>query len=159
MRENAGDIFPEYFVLRVNEFNDHAVTPLDEWVRFLKSGVIDESTQVQGLQAARERLRVADMTDSERAAYNRHIENLRIQWDVLTTAHGEGWDEGKEEGREEGRKEGKAEGLAEGLAEGRTEGRTEGIIITARNMIAKGIALDIISQCTGLTINEIERLK
>lgn len=155
VRENAGDIFPEYFVLRVNEFNDHAVTPLDEWVRFLKSGVIDESTQVQGLQAARERLRVADMTDSERAAYNRHIENLRIQWDVLTTAHGEGWDEGKEEGREEGRKEGKAEGLAEG----RTEGRTEGIIITARNMIAKGIALDIISQCTGLTINEIERLK
>ena len=30
VRENAGDIFPEYFVLRVNEFNDHAVTPLDE---------------------------------------------------------------------------------------------------------------------------------
>ena len=81
-------------------------TPLDEWVRFLKSGIIDENTTAKGLQAARERLRVSDMSEQERHAYERHMDNIRIQWDVLTTAHGEGWDEG--------RAEGKAEGLAEG---------------------------------------------
>ncbi|MFR7879280.1 MAG: Rpn family recombination-promoting nuclease/putative transposase, partial [Butyricimonas paravirosa] len=40
VKENAGEIFPEYYVLRVNEFDDRAKTPLDEWVRFLKSGII-----------------------------------------------------------------------------------------------------------------------
>lgn len=55
VKENAGEIFPEYYVLRVNEFDDRAKTPLDEWVRFLKSGIIDENTTAKGLQAARER--------------------------------------------------------------------------------------------------------
>ena len=36
----AGDIFPEYYVLRVNDFNKVAVTPLDEWIAFLKTGFI-----------------------------------------------------------------------------------------------------------------------
>ena len=38
VKEEAGDLFPEYYILRVDEFNRHAVTPLDEWIRFLKSG-------------------------------------------------------------------------------------------------------------------------
>lgn len=49
VKENAGEIFPEYYVLRVNEFDDRAKTPLDEWVRFLKSGIIDENTTAKGL--------------------------------------------------------------------------------------------------------------
>lgn len=68
VKENAGEIFPEYYVLRVNEFDDRAKTPLDEWVRFLKSGIIDENTTAKGLQAARERLRVSDMSEQERRA-------------------------------------------------------------------------------------------
>ena len=73
VKENAGEIFPEYYVLRVNEFDDRAKTPLDEWVRFLKSGIIDENTTAKGLQAARERLRVSDMSEQERRAYERHM--------------------------------------------------------------------------------------
>lgn len=63
-------------------------SPLDEWVRFLKSGIIDENTTAKGLQAARERLRVSDMSEQERRAYERHLDNIRIQWDVLTTDTG-----------------------------------------------------------------------
>ena len=36
--KEAGDIFPEYYVLRVNDFDKVAKTPLDEWVQFLKTG-------------------------------------------------------------------------------------------------------------------------
>ena len=68
VKENAGEIFPDYYVLRVNEFDDRAKTPLDEWVRVLKSGIIDENTTAKGLQAARERLRVSDMSEQERRA-------------------------------------------------------------------------------------------
>ena len=102
VKEEAGDLFPEYYILRVDEFNRHAVTPLDEWIRFLKSGTIDEGTQVEGLKVAKERLRVSGLSREERWAYDRHVDAVRVQWDVLTTARTEGWDEGRAEGREEG---------------------------------------------------------
>ena len=146
-KHDSGDLFPEYYILRVNEFNQHAVTPLDEWIRFLKSGKIDENTQVEGLRLARRQLQISCLSKEERRAYERHIENRRIQWDVLNTAREEGLDEGVAQGRAEGRErglaegraEGRAEGLAEGRAEGREEGRTEAICDIARNMKAQGL--------------------
>ena len=54
--------------------------------------------------------------------------------------------EGKEEGREEGRKEGIA------------IGEERGVLKTARQMKQKGIALDLIQECTGLSDEEIENL-
>lgn len=38
--KDAKDIFPEYYVLRVNDFDKVAKTPLDEWIKFLKTGEI-----------------------------------------------------------------------------------------------------------------------
>ena len=41
VKQEAGDIFPEYYVLRVNEFDELAKTPLDEWIYFLKTTMFD----------------------------------------------------------------------------------------------------------------------
>ena len=162
VKEVAGDLFPEYYILRVDEFNRHAVTPLDEWIRFLKSGTIDEGTQVEGLKVAKERLRVSGLSREERRAYDRHVDAVRVQWDVLTTARTEGWDEGRAEGREEGLKEGRAEGLEKGLKKGRAEGKAEGKAeekyAIARGMKADGMAVKTIAKYTGLTVDEIEKL-
>ena len=49
-------------------------------------------------------------------------------------------------------------GRAEGLAEGEVIGETKGIHKTARNMKAKGISVKTIMECTGLSVEEIERL-
>ncbi len=49
-------------------------------------------------------------------------------------------------------------GIAEGRAEGRAEGLAEGIHKTARNMKAKGISVEIIMECTGLSAEEVENL-
>ena len=162
VKEEAGDLFPEYYILRVDEFNRHAVTPLDEWIRFLKSGTIDEGTQVEGLKVAKERLRVSGLSREERRAYDRHVDAVRVQWDVLTTARTEGWDEGRAEGREEGLKEGRAEGLEKGLKKGRAEGKAEGKAeekyAIARGMKADGMPVEAIAKYTGLTVDEIEKL-
>ena len=159
-------MFPEYYILRVDEFNRHAVTPLDEWIRFLKSGTIDEGTKVEGLKVAKERLRVAGLSREERLAYDRHIEAVRVQWDVLNTAKEKGLDEGRAAGRAEGREEGRAEGLKEGweegLKEGREEGRAEGRaeekLAIARGMKADGLPAETIAKYTGLSEEEIATL-
>ena len=49
-------------------------------------------------------------------------------------------------------------GLAEGREKGLAEGRAEEKYSTARKMKAAGISADLIYQCTGLTVEEIEKL-
>jgi len=51
-RKEAGDVFPEFYVLRVNDFDDVATTPLDEWIEFLKTGRISAKAKAAGLPEA-----------------------------------------------------------------------------------------------------------
>ena len=118
------EIFPEYILIRVNEFDKVAVTPLDEWMRYLKDGVIASDTTAPGLGEAREQLRYYSLSDTERRAYDEHINDIMIQNDVLNTA----------------KLEGRAEGLAEGRAEGLEQGRMEERLSTARNLKKLGIS-------------------
>lgn len=144
------DIFPEYYIIRVNEFNTIAKTPLEEWVSYLKTGVIKPDASAPGLQEAREKLKYYNMTDAERHAYDEHINAIMIQNDVLNTAKLEGLAEGRAKGRAEGR----AEGLAEGLAEGQKKER----INMARQMKADGLPIEVIARYTQMPEKEIEDL-
>ena len=92
--QDAGDIFPEYYVLRVNDFDTVAKTPLDEWIQFLKTGRIEEDATAKGLPEAREKLRVDCLPPADRQAYKRDMEALRYQRSVIKT----GWYEGRAEG-------------------------------------------------------------
>ncbi len=152
--KEAGDLFPEYYVLRVNEFDRMASTPLDEWIQFLKTGEIDKGATAKGLPEARERLRVDALSTEEKQAYYREMEALRYQKSVIET----GRIEGKEEGRAEGREEGRMEGRMEGRLEGKMEGKLEEQLRIARNMKSAGIAADAIAAVTGLPMDEVEKL-
>lgn len=144
------EVFPEYFLIRVNEFNKVAVTPLEEWVEYLKSGIIREDTEAPGLKEAREKLIYYSMTKSEQQAYDEHLSTIMIQNDVLDGA--------KLEGLTEGRLEGRAEGLTEGFEKGHQEGRMEERLEVAQNMKKLGVPTDVITQSTNLSKEEIENL-
>ena len=146
VRKLPAEIFPEYFLIRVNEFNKVAVTPLEEWIEYLKTGVIHPDTKAPGLEEARRKLVYYHMTKAEQLAYDEHINAIMIQNDVLSTA--------AMEGRQEGRQEGLAEGRQEGLAEGRMEEKQA----NARRMKALNLPVETICQVTGLSAGEIENL-
>lgn len=84
------NVFPEYFIIRVNEFNKIATTPLEEWIEYLKTGVIRENTTAPGLDEARKKLQYLNMTKEERMEYDSHIDAIMTQNDVLDTAKDEG---------------------------------------------------------------------
>lgn len=132
------EIFPEYILVRVNEFDKVAVTPLEEWVRYLKDGIITSETTAPGLEEAREKLRYYSMSPEERYAYDEHLNAIMIQNDVLSTA--------------------KFEGREEGLAEGREEGRVEERLETARRMRSDGLSMEMVVRYTGLSEEEINNL-
>ena len=150
VRKLPAEIFPEYFLIRVNEFNKVAVTPLEEWIEYLKTGVIHPDTKAPGLEEARRKLVYYNMNKAEQLAYDEHINAIMIQNDVLSTA--------AMEGRQEGLAEGRQEGLAEGRQEGLAEGRMEEKQANARRMKALNLPVETICQLTGLSAGEIENL-
>ena len=89
------DVFPEYYIIRVNEFNDVARTPIEEWLDYLKNNRIKDDTSTPGLKEARQHLLYMTMTDAERKAYDAHMDDIMVQNDVLDTAKLEGRAEGK----------------------------------------------------------------
>ena len=125
------EIFPEYILIRVNEFDKVAVTPLDEWMRYLKDGIIAADTTAPGLGEAREKLKYYSMTDKERRAYDEHLNAIMIQNDVLNAAK----------------------------LEGQMEGRMEERLSNARNLKKMGVSPEIIAQATGLSMEEVAKLQ
>ena len=140
------EIFPEYFLIRVNEFNEVAKTPIEEWMDFLKNNHIKDNTETPGLREAKEQLRVLQMNDAERKAYDNYLDTIRTQDSVLDTYRTEGLLEGRMIGREEGREEGRAEGA-----------RNQSIAI-AKEMIKMNLDKSIIKRATGLTDEELDNL-
>lgn len=152
VRKAPEEIFPTYYLIRVNNFDRVAVSPMEEWMRYLKKGEISADAKAPGLQEAREKLLYYQMDPAERHAYDEHLNAVMIQNDVLGNARAEGLAEGRAEGRIEGRAEGKAEGRAEGLAEGKTSQQ----MLTARTMLSDGMSIDLVAKYTGLTKSQIE---
>ena len=149
-RKSPGDLFPEYYILRVNDFDKVATTPLDEWIEFLKTGSISSKATAAGLPEAREHLRVDSLSQKDKQTYFRHLEAVRHMKSLFDTSHDEGYQDGLTEGRIEGR--------AERRAEGRAEGEKEKTKEIALKLLALNTPIDIISQSTGLSIEEIKKL-
>lgn len=142
----VSQLYPEYYILKVNDFNQVAKTPLEEWIYYLNTGEIPETATAPGLSEARERLQIAQMSKGEQDAYYRHLDNIVILRDNILTE------------RAEGRAEGIAEGRAEGIAEGRVEGEQNALRKTAKGMKQKGLSVQDIADITGLSCEEIEML-
>ena len=138
----VSQLYPEYYILKVNDFDRWSKVPLEQWIYFLNTGEIPDEATAPGLPEARERLKLDKLTKGELAAYYRHLDNVVILRDNIHTE----------------REEGRLEGRAEGREEGRAEGREEGIRTTAKGMKEKGIDLQTIADITGLAFAEIQDL-
>ena len=174
VKKSPSDIFPEYILVRVNEFNKVAVTPLEEWIEYLKNGEIRPDTQAPGLQEARKKLQYYSMNDADRLAYDKHIDSVMIQNDVLESARDEGLAQGMAQGMAQGIEKGIAQGIEKGMAQGIEKGMAQGIekgiakgieqgaqrekIALAKKLIAKGLSIPEISEITNLSTKDLQEL-
>ena len=69
-------IFPEYYVIKVNQFNDVAKDSLDQWIYYLKNNEIKDEFTAKGIDKAKELWRVDNLSSEEQQNYQKHIENL-----------------------------------------------------------------------------------
>ncbi len=128
--DSVSQLYPEYYILKVNDFNRVATTPLEEWICYLNTGNIPKDATAPGLEEARTRLLLDRMSKEEQKAYYRHLDNIVILRNNIYTER------------------------AEGIAEGEQKKQQE----IARNMKQAGMNISLIARITGMAEEEIERI-
>ncbi len=137
------NIFPEYYLIEVERFQDHIQKGIDEWIYFFKNSEIRPEFKSKNIQKAREKLDLLKMSDEHRKAYERYLINRMSEKEAIDTA--------KLDGREEGREE----GIEIGIEKGRVEEKTE----LAINMLRTGkYPHEEIAELTGLSLDQIKAL-
>jgi predicted transposase/invertase (TIGR01784 family) len=130
LKENVSDLFPEFYLLKVNQFNDVAKDTLDEWIYFLKNSEVKEEFNAKGLKEAGEVLDIMKLNKDDQYGYNRYMDSLSL----------------------------KASELFSLQTEAEFKVRDEEKIEIARNGISEGLANELIAKITGLSIAKIEEL-
>ena len=131
LKENVSDIFPEFYLLKVNQFNDNAIDTLDEWIYFLKNSEVKEEFRAKGLKEAGEVLDIMKLDKQDQYGYNRYMDSLSLKASEIYTLQ------------------------SEAEFKVRADEKTE----IARKGILKNLDNQTISELTNLTIEQIEKLR
>ncbi len=99
-KEKIEDVYPEIYLIKVNQFDDNARDTLDEWIYFLKNSEIRQDFTAKGIREADEVLRRANMSDEERREFQRFVEALSDQASAAFTIEFEATRKAEEKVRE-----------------------------------------------------------
>jgi predicted transposase/invertase (TIGR01784 family) len=130
-KQNVSDIFPEYYIIKVNQFNDVAKDTLDEWIYFLKNSEVKDEFVAKGLAEAKEVLDIMRLDKEQQYGYNRYLDYLHLKASEALSL--------QIEAEEKVRKDEKTK--------------------FAKNLILLGSDNNFIKKATGLTVEQIEALR
>jgi len=144
--DKISDIYPEYYLLKINQFDDHAKNKIDEWIYFLKNEQIEDSFTAKGLKEAKAELDILKLSKEERKEYEEYLKDLHYEASMYESSYVVGEKKGLEQGLERGKKEGLEEGAKNKAVE------------MAKKLKEKGMDADFIADTTGLSKEEIETI-
>ena len=134
-KQKVSDIFPEYYIIKVNQFNDVAKDTLDEWVYFLKNSEVKDEFKAKGLAEAKDILDIMRLNQEQQYGYNRYLDYLHVKASETLSL--------KVEAEEKVRK----------------DERHKNSVEIARNLISLGLDNATIAKATSLSLKEIEKLR
>ena len=136
------DIFPKYFLIKTEKFEDIIESPLDEWIYMIKNSEVKAEFKSKNIQIAKAKLDYMKMSAAEKRRHDRYLMDLASEKDIIDNA--------------------KKEGLQEGLEKGEEIGLEKGKLLAHRQTILEGykigLNISILSKMTGLTEIEIKKI-
>ena len=132
--QTPSDIFPEYYLIKVNQFRNSIKEKFDEWMYFFKNESIQSDFTAKGLQSAAQKLALVKMDDAQRSAYDRYMMDLSYENSMIESSY--------------------LDGMADGEARGEARGEAKLILSMHQN----GCTRQQISQFTGLSLEKIQGL-
>ena len=140
-------IYPEYYILKINKFDNVSRNTLDEWINFLKNEEVNEGSKAKGLLEAKKELDKLKLSKEAMREYEADLTNWRDNQSLMSTKYLEGELAGIDKGIKMG------EQAKEKYAEDKV--KLEKIEI-AKSMLEDGMSMSKIAKLTGLSEVEIE---
>ena len=135
------ELYPEYYIIKVENFNKVAVETLDQWIHYFKTNEIKDSFNAKGMDIAKQILDYDKLSPEEKAEHDNAEKVKRIRESEVETKYTYGFLDGRTEGR------------AELLAE--VETKREQKVIEAHK---KGHSIELIAEFTDLTPDQIAQI-
>lgn len=132
--EQIEQVYPEYYLIKINNFNDVAKDTLDQWIYFLKNEEVKDNFKAKGLVQAKEVLDYLKYSEEERLEYESYKESLHYQASMYESTY------------------------VIGILKGEKKGKMEEKMAIAKKMLQKNIEIAIIAEVTGLTAQEVESI-
>ena len=143
---NKVAIYPEYYFIQIDKYQDEVKRTIDEWIYWFKNDKLREGSSSKHIDKVEEKLDMLHMSNNDRKHYDKYLENVAIDRNVLEGAIEEGMEKGMEKG------------IEKGMEKGIEKGKKEKSLEIAKSLKIAGINNEIIVQSTGLTIDEIEKI-
>ena len=103
------ELFPEYYLIKINNFNDVSRSPLEDWVYYFKNSELPASCDKKILSLLSEQLKYKAMNAKEKQEYERFNKSKRIWDSTIDTAFMEGVEKGIQKGIKKGIEKSKIE--------------------------------------------------
>ncbi len=145
-KDSVEALYPEYYLIKINRFNNIAKDTLDEWIYFLKNEEIKENFTAKGLKEAEEKLSIMKLPENEQKAYEHYKDDLHYQASMFESSFGDGYHEGE------------AAGVEKGIEKGIQMGMEKTTNTIALKLIQQGVAIENIVAVTGLSVTAVEHL-
>ncbi len=80
------DIYPEYYIIKINNFNNVSKNTLDEWIYFLKNTEVPDNYSAKGLAQVENKLKYEKMRTVDKKEYEFYLKNVRVSESAMRTA-------------------------------------------------------------------------
>lgn len=87
---SPSDVYPEFYVIKVNQFRERIRNKFDEWMYFLKNEQIKSTFKAKGIHSAAEKLDILKLNETDRQAYERYQDNLHYEASMVASHYGMG---------------------------------------------------------------------
>ncbi len=129
-KKNVSEIFPEYYLIKVNQFNDIAKDTLDEWIYFLKNSEVKDEFKAKGLAEAKEVLDAMRLNKEQQYGYNRYLDYLHL----------------------------KASEALSLKIEAEEKIKNQKAIEIAKKLLKRNLSIEEVAEDTGLTVEKVKEL-
>ena len=132
------DIFPKYFLIKTEKFENVIESPLDEWIYMIKNSEVKAEFKSKNIQIAKAKLNYMKMSAAEKRQHDRYLMDLASEKDIIDNAKKEGLQEGEKIGLEKGKLLAHRQAILEGYK--------------------IGLNISILSKMTGLSEKEVKEI-
>lgn len=147
--DKAYEIYPEYWIIKVGEFNNIIQDKLDEWIYFFKNSKLPENYSAKGLAEAKQKLDEMNLTEEQQIAYKIYLKRLR---DIASEQHTKMID--AKILIEKGMKKGIEKGMEKGIEKGMNIKEKEAVL--GANKI--GISITQIAQALNISEEKVQAI-